>query len=101
VTGYISSDHTHSGTTGGENVGHTHSYTVFKGSDPNGPLTGASTGGEGTGASTSDRSAAHVHAFSTGGVSANHYHAITSEGGGGAHETVHPVAVVNSYITTR
>lgn len=62
---------------------HTHSFT------PVGTLSG-----------TTATESAHTHGFTTG-AGSSHQHSITAEGGGGSHENVHPVAVVNKVVTLR
>lgn len=73
-SGYVTSDHSHSGGTGGRNVGHTHTF---------------STGG---------RSVFHQHPFTSAGASARHTHSIPLEGSGLAHSSVQPTIVVNKIM---
>jgi hypothetical protein len=96
--------HTHSGTTGSENAGHSHTGSGTTGGDspdhshgytsPSpGPGTGTSPNyfdSSYTSANTGGASARHAHSysFSTSGESAAHQHAFTTDGGtggGGAH----------------
>lgn len=95
----VSADHTHSGTTNGESVSHTHdagSLTVG-GASPFGNPTGGSGVVWGNSSSpvtgdTGPNSVDHTHSFTTGGISANHTHTVTATGtigGSTANESAH------------
>lgn len=82
-TGYISADHTHSGSLPANSFNANGAVTVF----------------------TTPNSAIRYFAFSTGGVSANHYHAVDiaqfnsgNTGGDGAHNNLQPYLTVNYII---
>jgi microcystin-dependent protein len=127
VTGPQSATHTHTGTTDTENTGHFHTVGSHAhgggnhlhqmsgdafGLQPGGntyiaisntPIanttqySGNTIGAEAPGTTISDR--LHTHTFTSAVGSVGHTHSIAAEGGGGAHENVFPVAVVNKIVT--
>jgi hypothetical protein len=126
TTGTASAQHVHSGTTSAQSVDHTHGFTTNGqtvshkhyhdgargGSAPSGTLGGAYPEGFGGDKLTSDALNDHAHTGTTGGVSVAHSHTYTSGfesvththpfslgTGGGGHENVFPVAVVNKIVT--
>lgn len=100
-SGGESADHSHTYSSSGVSAGHTHSVTAAG-------TIGGSTAAEaahthsvtaaGTIGGSTATEAAHTHTFTTGGGS-SHLHSISAEGGGGSHENVPPVAVVNKMVS--
>lgn len=112
--------HTHTGQTGIQSVSHTHTdsghtHTVTEPSAGAGHRHGAGNIGAGSGSVDATVKAGppftyftdyapsgitvNTGAASIGAQSTSHTHAISVEGGGGSHENVHPVVVVNKLVT--
>lgn len=109
TTGYVSSDHTHSGSTGGRSAAHNHG----PGNSSNFATTNGSTALLGSGGTsrylvvnyawTDYETQDHTHGFTTGGISANHQHSvpnlsIPSAGGGGSHNNLPPYVTMGLIV---
>lgn len=101
ITGSENILHGHTGTSGTDSVDHSHNLTLpyVGGTGGIGGIPTSTAANIGT-PGTTGVNTFHTHVTTTGTESAFHQHAVTSQGGGGTHENTHPVAVVNTFITT-